>query len=250
VPHDDGGLPALLDARGQVALIAGAAGGIGGAAAALFKRAGAQVAGFDRTATAGDLALLGDAGREADWARAIAATVARFGRIDHVINAIGQAGAGPLADVATADWERIVEVNLTACFLLARAAYPALRDSAGSLVLISSTNGRTGGSRLSGPAYAVAKAGVINLTRYLAREWAPDRIRVNCVAPGPVATPMLDRFDEATHRRLLDAIPLRRYAQPEEIAAVIGFLCSAHAASISGACIDVNGGAGSDQGAS
>jgi NAD(P)-dependent dehydrogenase (short-subunit alcohol dehydrogenase family) len=110
------------------------------------------------------------------------------------------------------------------------------------MVLMSSSNAVNGGSAVSGAAYAVAKAGLLNLSRYLAKEWAPDLIRVNCIAPGPVATPMLDRLDAAAHAALIAAIPLKRYAEAAEIAAVTGFLCSAHAASMTGAVINVSGG--------
>lgn len=238
----DGARPALLDAAGQVALIAGAAGGIGRPSVELFRRAGAAVAGFDRAPAGADCDIVGDACSDADVSAAVETTLSRFGRIDHVIALVGATGAGPLDEVSLAEWRRLLDVNLTSSFLLARAAHRALKASAGSLVLMSSTNGRHGGSSVSGPAYGAAKAGIINLTRYLAKEWAGDRIRVNCVAPGPVATPMLDRLDTATRETLRNAIPLGRFADPLEVAGVLAFLCSTHAASITGACINVSGG--------
>jgi len=123
-----------------------------------------------------------------------------------------------------------------------QAAYPHLKAVNGSAVLISSSNALTGGDRVSGPVYAIAKGGLVQMTRYLAREWAPDGIRVNCVAPGPVDTPMLDRLTEDDHAALRAQIPLGRYATPKEVAAAIGFLCSDHSASTTGTVSNITGG--------
>jgi len=234
--------PILLSAPGRVAFVAGAAGGIGQAVARLFQQAGAHVAGFDRRPAGTELALQGEATSEDDVAGAVREAVRRWGRLDFVVNAVGVTGAGQLAGQSAQDWQRILDVNLNSAFLLAQAAFPHLSATGGSLVLLGSTNGRNGGSPLSGPAYAVAKAGVANLARYLAKEWAPAGIRVNCVAPGPVDTPMLDRLDAPTQQALREAIPLKRYASAQEVAGAIAFLCSAHAASMTGACLNISGG--------
>ncbi len=239
-------LPALLDGGGRVVLVAGAAGGIGRATLALFKQAGASTCAFDlrprEAQPDADLVVVGDAASEADVARAVAETTTSFGRIDWVVNAVGVTGFGPLEATSADDWHRLLGINLDSAFFLARAARPELKKNRGALVLMSSSNAINGGSAVSGAAYAVAKAGLLNLSRYLAKEWAPDRIRVNCVAPGPVATPMLDRLDAAAHAALIAAIPLKRYAEAAEVAAVIGFLCSSGAASMTGTCINVSGG--------
>ena len=185
--------------KGRVALVTGAAGGIGRATVAALIRDGYSV-------TAVDVALAGlpcafdaplqqvsaDVTDEAAVVRAVSDCVGHFGALDCVVHLAGAVGKGPLVDVAASDWRRLLEVNLTSAFLLAKAS-EALRDRRGSLVLISSTNALNGGSALSGPAYAVAKAGIINLARYLAKGWGKDGIRVNCVRRR-VDTPMLARL--------------------------------------------------------
>jgi len=235
-------MPPLLDGAGRVALVTGAAVGIGGAAVALFQTCGARVAGFDRAAADGDLAVAGDATDEAQVEALVAQVIETFGRLDFVVHAVGAVGSGPLAGQSAQEWRRLVDLNLTSAFLLARGVHGALARSRGSLVLISSTNGRNGGTATSGAAYAVAKAGVANLVRYLAREWAPAGIRVNCISPGPVATPMLDRLTADEADTLRRSIPLGRYAGADEVAAAAGFLCSRHAASMTGACMNISGG--------
>jgi len=240
--------PPLIDAAGRVALVTGAAGGIGRATVAMFRSAGANVVAMDIDAarlpeqSAALVGVVADAADEQSVRSAVRRAIERFGRLDFAVAAAGAAGGGPLADTSLADWKRLLDVNLTSAFLLARACHPHLQRPGGAMVMIGSSNGRNGGSQFSGAAYAVAKAGLINLARYLAKEWAPEGLRVNSVAPGPVATPMLERFSAAQHALLKDAIPLKRYAEASEIAAAIGYLCSQHAASMTGACINVSGG--------
>ncbi len=166
----------------------------------------------------------------------------RFGGFDCVVHLAGTVGKGPLTEVSVTDWRRLLDVNLTSAFLLARAAHPHLRERRGTLLLVSSTNGLNGGSALSGPAYAVAKAGVLNLVRYLAKEWGADGIRVNAVAPGPVDTPMLARLPEATREALRQSIPLGRLASADDVAGIVAFLCSPQAAYLTGAVLNVSGG--------
>jgi len=241
----------LLDGAGRVALVTGAAGGIGRALVKGLREAGARVTALDLsepalTAVYGRdehvSTIAGSAASEGDVKSAVAATLDTFGRIDFAINLAGMVGAGRLAETSLADWQRLIDINLTSAFLLCRECHRALKASKGAVVLISSTNGLNGGSFLSGAAYAVAKAGIINLTRYLAKEWAGDGIRVNCLAPGPVATPMLDRLKADEHAALKRAIPIGRYATAEECAAQILFFCSTHAGSTTGTVANISGG--------
>ena len=110
------------------------------------------------------------------------------------------------------------------------------------MVLLGSSNGISGGSALSGAAYAVAKAGVHNLTRYLAKEWAADGIRVNALAPGPIDTAMVARLDGATRSVLRRDVPLGRFGTADEVAAHVLFLCSRHAAWQTGTVTNLSGG--------
>ncbi len=241
----------LLDGTDKVASVAGAAGGIGEAVVRGFRDAGAIVVAASRNRdkldeiAAGDsdvLPVAVDCATEDGAKRAIAKTIERFGRIDYLVNSIGLVGAGTLAETSLEDWDRIMRVNLTSAFLLCREAHMHLQASRGSVVLLSSTNGLMGGSQVSGAPYAMAKAGLINLTRYLSNEWAPDGIRVNCVAPGPVETPMLDRLTPDDHAALKERIPLGEYATAEQVAAQVLFLCSDNAATTTGTITNISGG--------
>jgi NAD(P)-dependent dehydrogenase (short-subunit alcohol dehydrogenase family) len=235
----------LPAAAGRTALVTGAAGGIGRAVCALFRAAGMNVAAADLARLeppAPDyLPVTMDATDEAAVRDGVGRAAAQFGRLDVVVHAVGAVGAGNLQSQSLAEWRRVLDVNLTSAFLVARACYPHLARPGGTLILFSSTNGRNGGNVFSGPAYAVAKAGIVNLVRFLARDWAAEGLRVNCLAPGPVATTMLDRLTPAEHAALRARIPLGRYAEAAEIAAAVAFLASPHAASISGACLNISG---------
>jgi len=233
----------------RVALVTGAGGGIGRAVVARLVRDGFGVAAVD-LAVAGIACsddspvelISADVTAAAQVSAAIARTLARFGRIDAVIHLAGAVGRGPLAAVSLEEWRRLLDVNLTSAFLLAQASHAALRDAEGTLLFASSTNAWNGGSALSGPAYAVAKAGLVNLSRYLAKEWGPERIRVNCIAPGPVDTPMLARLPPGTVQALEQAIPLGRIATARDVAGAVAYLCSVDAAYLTGVVLNVSGG--------
>lgn len=238
--------PDIPEALGRVLLVTGAAGGIGGAAVRHFIDAGDRVAAVDleQPEAAGDglVTIAADLATAEGVEASVAACIEAFGRIDHVVHCAGRTGQGPLTALSLEEWDEGLAVNLTSAFLIARAVHPHLAAGRGSLVLLGSPNGVHGGTSLSGPAYASAKAGLHNLVRYLAKEWAPDGIRVNCVIPGTVDTPMLARLSEDQRDELARSVPLGRLVDPDEVAGAIAFLCSPAASAMTGAMMNVTGG--------
>jgi NAD(P)-dependent dehydrogenase (short-subunit alcohol dehydrogenase family) len=235
----------LFDGDGRAVLVAGADGGVGRAVVTLLAACGASVLAVDLHGAEGHdgpvLRRRCDLTDEAQVAALPALAQAAFGRLDHVVHCAGAVGRGPLAQMSLEAWREGLAVNLDSAFLLARACHEALVRARGSLVLMSSPNGVHGGTGLSGPAYAAAKAGVLNLSRYLAKEWAPD-VRVNCVVPGTVDTPMLRRLSADDLAAIVASIPLGRLTGAEDVAATVAFLCSDHARSMTGAVMNVSGG--------
>jgi NAD(P)-dependent dehydrogenase (short-subunit alcohol dehydrogenase family) len=241
------GSPSLIDSAGRVAVVTGAAGGIGGACVEMLLAAGANVCALDqKTIARADhpqfMKRVLDVRREDAVREALQAAHARFGDVDCVIHAAGMVGKGRLDALGLADWHTVMDTNLTSAFLMLKHAYPLLRKPGGAVVLFGSSNGTNGGSYLSGAAYAAAKAAVINLARYCAKEWAPDGVRVNAISPGPVDTPMLDRLSAAQHDSLKAALPLGHYATAQECAATALFLCSGHAGSMTGTNTNISSG--------
>ncbi len=236
-----------------VALITGAANNIGRAIAAAFAMDHRVVLADlqDAADAAGEIgndavAVQGDVSEPADCATWIE-TAEKLGPLRVVVHSAGITWpAKPVVDMPIEEWEKTVRVNLTGTFILMRTAIPALRRAGEAVaVLISSRAGKTGFAALAANPgatkahYAASKAGVISLTKSLALELAPDRIRVNCVAPGPIEGAMIPRhqWEEISSR-----VPLGRLGKPEEIAAAVRFLCSPGAAFITGHVLDVNGG--------
>lgn len=238
--------PALLDADERTAFVTGAAGGIGRACVKMLLSSGANVIATDQVAPPDlhdklmPVAL--DVTKENDVARALSSGYEQFGSLDYIIHAAGIVGNGPIDQVSREDWHKVIDTNLTSAFFVLKHAYPLLCKPGGAAVLFGSSNASNGGSHLSGPAYASAKAALINLNRYCAKEWAPQGVRINAISPGPTDTPMLDRLSAEEHAQLKAALPLGRYATPEECAAAALFLCSDHAASITGTNLNISSG--------
>lgn len=216
-------------------LVAGGRGGIGGASAAALTGAGWQPLILDKSD-----------GVDAADERAVRAFLDEQGRppLRAVVVSCGRVGSGGVADTDAAAWRSVMRDNLDAAYVLIREAMPLLRAAGGDrcIVLMSSVNGRTGGNTLSGPAYAVAKAGLIGLCLHPAQSLAAEGIRVNAIAPGPVDTAMTQRLTLAQLGALLERVPLRRVATADEIAGAVMFLLSPAARSITGSVVDVNGG--------
>ncbi|MBK6597776.1 MAG: SDR family oxidoreductase [Proteobacteria bacterium] len=244
MPPEVSGSPA----NRPVAFVTGAAGGIGKAVVSRLRQRGVRVYATDVAlaaipCTESDFAAASlDVTDEAAVRAAVAACIQQFGRLDHVVHLAGKGGVGPLTEVQLAEWRELLAINLDSAFLMAKYTAAALTASRGTLTLMASTNALNGGSALSGPAYAVAKAGIINLTRYLAKEWAPHRIRVNCLAPGPIDTPMVGRFDAATRAKLIESVPLKRLGLAQEVAAAVDFLTSDGAGYMTGTVMNISGG--------
>jgi 3-oxoacyl-[acyl-carrier protein] reductase len=242
---------------GRVAIVTGAASGIGRATAERFAAEGGAVVVGDVQAEAGERVVAGiraaggraefvatDVTRDDDVRALVEAAPARFGALDVLVNNAGIGRFVAFEQLEPADWDRIFAVNLRAAFLACRFAVPHLRRSGrGAIVNLSSQSGLQG--QAMNEAYCASKAGVILFTRSLARELAPDGIRVNCVCPGGTDTPLLRSFSRSiTSAESAPARPpLGRFARPEEIASAILFLASDDASYVTGVALPVDGGA-------
>ncbi len=239
--------------EGQVALVTAAGGGIGQATAWLLAERGAAVLAVDidaaglaetkRRATGSLVTLVGDATSWDDAQAAVSAAKREFGRLTILANVVGGSRPGQtILDMSPEDWTRWVDLNLTSTFLMCKAAIPLMAESGGgSIVNVSSGAGVTG--MMKNPAYVAAKGGVIALTRSLAIDHADQHIRANCVAPGPILTPLMERNRRPEEIDFLARMTLAgRIGVPHDIAATIAFLSSKDGEFINGELINVAGG--------
>ena len=246
-------MPGMFRLDGKVALITGAASGIGAAIAEALAEAGARVAVHGNRRPANETAEriggsakafaadLSEAGGPADL---FAAVLAQFGQIDLLINNAGTIHRAAAEEVALEDWNRVLQVNLTSVFQLSQLAARDLiqRNTGGKIVNIASLLSFQGGIRV--PAYAASKGGVAQLTKALANEWAARNIQVNAIAPGYIATTNTEalRADETRNRQILERIPAGRWGEPSDLAGAAVFLCSRASDYITGSVLAVDGG--------
>ena len=238
---------------GKVVLVTGAGQGLGEAIATACAAAGARVGVNDldpTTATAAaerlgeaGLALPGDVSQADGPAGMVQALLDRWGRLDGLVCNAGILDTHPFLELEPAIWERVLRIDLTGVYHCCRAAIPVmLAQGGGRIVNISSVAGKRGGGLVGTAAYASAKAGVLGLTRALAREFGTCGIGVNAIAPGPAETAMTEWLDEERRQRVLAGIPLGRLGRPPEVAAAAVFLLSDAASYIHGETLTVDGG--------
>jgi 3-oxoacyl-[acyl-carrier protein] reductase len=238
----------------RVALVTGAAQGIGEAIALKLAEKGAHVAVSDideagairvakavRSTKQRGLAIQADVSDRDHVARMIESTIAEFGKLEILVNNAGIAHSATLLKLSSDAWDQVLAVNLKGVFNVTQAVAPhMIQAHYGKIVNISSIYGRTG--TVGDSNYAASKAGIIGFTKSIAQELARHNINVNAILPGMVDTPLLRGIPEKYLKPMREEIPLRRVATPEDIANVTAFLASEEASYITGAAIEVTGG--------
>jgi 2-dehydro-3-deoxy-L-rhamnonate dehydrogenase (NAD+) len=244
-----------MDLSGKVAIVTGAARGLGWAIAERLARDGVKLvlAEVDLAGAEEKAALIRRMGREVlplrvdvsrweDVQAMVKEIMARFGRIDILVNNAGVLGPyAPVMEYPEAEWDRVVEVNLKGVFLCCKAVLPVMKAQAyGKIVSMASVAGKDGNANMA--PYAATKAAIICLTKTLGKEMAPFNVYVNCVSPALCETDMAAAMTPEQRALLTSKIPLGRLGRPEEVAAVVKFLASDESSFVTGQCYDISGG--------
>jgi NAD(P)-dependent dehydrogenase (short-subunit alcohol dehydrogenase family) len=234
----------------KVCIVTGSTSGIGFEVARLMQDEGAVVVTSGRRdGGIGNLHVVADLAQPGEPQRLVAATLERYGRIDCLVNNVGGSRVRSLPDLTDNDWQRSFELNLMSAIRATQAALPSLREHKGAIVNVSSTSAKRPSATL--PEYSVMKAGLLSFSRLVADVYAKDGVRCNAVTPGPTATDAwlgeeglaAQQGDRATILERVGAgRPLGRLAEPDEVAAVIVFLCSVRASYVTGAAWSADGG--------
>lgn len=236
---------------GRVAMVTGAARGIGQASALALARRGADVLVCDVTDADDTVAQIRALGRKASYAetdvadsaavqRAVALAVSEFGRLDIAHNNAGIGPPGRLADIDEADWHRVLGVNLTGIFLCMKYQIPHLLQTAGAIVNTASMWGLTGAAGMA--AYSASKHGVVGLTRTAARDYGAQGLRVNAIAPGPIETALTAAVPLDAMSEVIGRTAQGRYGQPHEVGEAVAWLCSPSSSYVNGTVLPVDGG--------
>jgi len=223
----------LFSLQGKSAVVTGGARGIGAATVALMRKQGARAVSLDISE-----------GCDVTDEAAVKAAFERIGEIDILVNNAGRAARKPAVELQKSEWDAVLELNLTATFLCSRLVHPCMkRRGGGAIVNLASIMGFSGGI-FPNASYQASKGGVVNLTRALALEWAPDNIRVNAVAPTFVRTDFTAPIfgNPQLLERVMAHTPLSRLPEVEDIAAAIVYLCSPAARCITGIALPVDSG--------
>jgi NAD(P)-dependent dehydrogenase (short-subunit alcohol dehydrogenase family) len=240
--------------KGKVAFVTGFGSGLGQAIAVMFAKEGAAVAGTSKTEAKGfeTVAMIekvggkalfraGDVGNSAQMKALIDETVKQFGGLDILVNSAGVRTNGSITEITEDDWDRTLDANLKGVFVVSRLAIPEMKKRGGGVILhIGARSGILGqGGRA---AYCASKGGMVTLTEAMAMDHAKDKIRVNCICPGPTRTPMVDTSTPEKLARYKTRVPIGRIGEPEDVAYAAVYLASDQASMVTAAILPVDGG--------